>query len=944
MTSDYRQKTCFFAVCIYCVQILNDAIDQNNYDSPRRYTSICNSSSSVVKSKQCLSSGQDGLVLVQSGGKKYMGFVFETDNFQGCSTAADLLTQKQQEDNESDYERGKENESSQDINLNVSDVKNVTTPIRVKGGGDRGRIAKGWQRTRNGHCPTSNDDAHTINTASTTTAFTSCTDPKAMPLSSPTTDSNLILALKNTKIKFYFKYQLQGGDDTSSPDTQPDEDNFIKLIEPIKMPTFNGSRLARVVTTDSTINRSMDKDSCSQSMEQNYFMPLLIGQERLEMKMESLYNNQMKIQKRFKQKTNLQGKIFSYFPKDDLFTKLIISRRNLGIFQHHDAITGTAREHVVNDYGEKLLAAIVLSQIIMQQSAAYLLFQDRYSIKSQFLVSNQEFQTFESLAIRKFVSFHKHHMIYIYNPTDQRRLEIIKILLHKYQVHVTSDNQTITDCQIDPKWSHRRSNIINENQFELLIQIDIEPYSLKEYTIHADATKKSCPLSKIQYVDEKQIQTNLSTPFKIELIDAKTFEIDNRVFSIIFSKNGAILNVQHKKFDEKLHFHADLISYGTLRESDHHSGAYLFIPDGEARFIPMSDCDFIRIQQGPLVSRVVINHKLYGLQYKLTNTIGSNDNLIHISTITHLDMNKDTELALRLSTGIKNEREFFTDLNGFQMIRRKTYDKLPLQGNVYPMPTMAYIEDDYMRLNILAGQPSGAACLKPGKNSTGCIFVFEVIDSSFAKVTFSSRQAFLQIKVNEHCVVDVFLDRRLTRDDGRGLGQGILDNREVISTFKILFESRHKIVDRTAQTGYPTLLAHHLSIELLYPLHIFNLLASKIFFNELKLFPKPLPFPSDYHLVNLRTLSSNNYNTVQHRPSKNIALILRRFAYNCDENYDNLFHFEQPIFEYFFQVNQIEAIEQTSLSLRYRKQKLNSTAKLDVPFAEIVTYKLRLTE
>ncbi|CAF5169364.1 unnamed protein product, partial [Rotaria magnacalcarata] len=39
------------------------------------------------------------------------------------STAADLLTQKQQEDNESDYERGKENESSQDINLNVSEEK-----------------------------------------------------------------------------------------------------------------------------------------------------------------------------------------------------------------------------------------------------------------------------------------------------------------------------------------------------------------------------------------------------------------------------------------------------------------------------------------------------------------------------------------------------------------------------------------------------------------------------------------------------------------------------------------------------------------------------------------------------------------------------------------------------------------------------------------------------
>jgi alpha-mannosidase II len=42
-------------------------------------------------------------------------------------------------------------------------------------------------------------------------------------------------------------------------------------------------------------------------------------------------------------------------------------------------------------------------------------------------------------------------------------------------------------------------------------------------------------------------------------------------------------------------------------------------------------------------------------------------------------------------------------------------------------------------------------------------------------------------------VVDVFLDRRLTRDDGRGLGQGVMDNRQVISTFKLLFEPRHTV-------------------------------------------------------------------------------------------------------------------------------------------------------
>lgn len=53
--------------------------------------------------------------------------------------------------------------------------------------------------------------------------------------------------------------------------------------------------------------------------------------------------------------------------------KINEARRWHSLFQHHDGVTGTARDNVVVDYAQKMIVALTNSAHVIQQSVAHLL-------------------------------------------------------------------------------------------------------------------------------------------------------------------------------------------------------------------------------------------------------------------------------------------------------------------------------------------------------------------------------------------------------------------------------------------------------------------------------------------------------------------------------------------------------------------------------------------
>ncbi|KAK4272059.1 hypothetical protein QN277_020659 [Acacia crassicarpa] len=506
--------------------------------------------------------------------------------------------------------------------------------------------------------------------------------------------------------------------------------------------------------------------------------------------------------------------------------KLIAARRNLALFQHHDGVTGTAKDHVVTDYGTRMHISLQDLQIYMSKAIEALLgmrFEKLDQSPSNFEPSLMR-SKYDAQPVHKVISIQKgtYQSVVFFNPLEQTRKEVVLVVVDNPDISVVDSDWKCVESQVSPELQHQKSKIFT-GRHRVHWVVSVPAMGLQTYYIANGLTdcEKARP-AKLKF--SKSSLVHCPAPYSCEKLEASVAEIENQHQKLSFDVRYGLLQKISLKNRPPNIVNEEIGMYTSS------GGAYLFKPDGHALTI-IEEGGQLLISEGLLMQEVYsyprtawenapISHstRIYNGENTIQEFVIEKE--YHVELLGH-DFD-DRELMVRYKTDIDNKKIFYSDVNGFQMMRRETYDKIPLQGNYYPMPSLAFIQgSNGQRFSVHSRQSLGVASLKDGH-------------------------------------LEMMLDRRLVRDDGRGLGQGVMDNRVMNVVFHITMETNISSLSNLVSSSLPfspSLFSHSVGAHLNYPFHAFIAKMPQ----ELSVKPPPrsfsplaAPLPCDLHIVNFK--------------------------------------------------------------------------------------------
>ncbi|CAE7688933.1 unnamed protein product [Symbiodinium pilosum] len=405
----------------------------------------------------------------------------------------------------------------------------------------------------------------------------------------------------------------------------------------------------------------------------------------------------------------------------------------MGVAQHHDAVSGTAKQHVTFDYAERLAKGRAAA--VTGISAALGRLTDARS-SSEF--SYCDLRNVSVCAPTEAVGkTNKRACFALWNGLGHEREELIELPVSTDKVEVVNgmSNQAVE------------------------IQLVESLQSLTNYGAQAGgAAHTLLALVKLPAVGHASycLQTAGAPAPKAQLANISQGDcqaIENENLKLWFCA-GMLANITDKLSKVSARAEQSWMWYNASlgnAESSQASGAYIFRPNRSQAFPVFTGLPFMRLFRGPLADEV---HQEVGswISQRIRLARGSRHvEITHTVREIPVDDGWGKEIVSRISTDLKNSGVCYTDSNGREMLQRKR-DYRPtwklnqteeVAGNYYPVTTSLFIRDETAQLTVLTDvSEAGTGCVRDGE-------------------------------------IELMVHRRLLKDDARGVGEPLNETQYV---------------------------------------------------------------------------------------------------------------------------------------------------------------------
>lgn len=421
----------------------------------------------------------------------------------------------------------------------------------------------------------------------------------------------------------------------------------------------------------------------------------------------------------------------------------------LAIAQHHDAVTGTEKQHVANDYAKRLAIGYTEAEEVVATALACLVDSPSDNGCGR---STTRFQQCPLLNISycpaSEIDFSngKNLVIVIYNSLGWKREDIIRIPVANGDVTVFNSEGKIIESQLVPPAdafmdlrdyyvrAYLGRNPMVPPKYWLAFPVSVPPLGFSTYTI-----------SSVKRGGGHSIRSSIQT---FESSDKSTVEVGQGNLKLIFSsdKRKPINYINNKSLVEESveQSYSFYPAYnGTNDKAPQNAGAYIFRPNGTF-FIKSEGQVPLTVMRGPILDEV--HQKINEWIYQVTRLYKGKEH-VEVEFIVGpipVDDGLGKEVVTHITTTLETNKTFYTDSNGRDFIKRirdyRTDWDLevnePVAGNYYPINLGIYMQDVKKEFSLLVDRALGGSSIVDGE-------------------------------------VELMLHRRLLLDDSRGVAEAL---------------------------------------------------------------------------------------------------------------------------------------------------------------------------